>query len=149
MIVFFNACAQVGNDQTLKLVKKARPTMSQLYWSNHRLLNSLFNALLKCGDCFGAHEVFTKMNRTVSGYGYLMSQSLKQDQPAQVVNLYQEMKTDRIKPNEGIFFVLIKALAQVGTEELSRSIIEEIPQSMLSGSFIHTALIDMWVCYAF
>jgi pentatricopeptide repeat protein len=146
MIVFFSTCAEVGDEQTLRLVKKSLSTMLKSFLNNKRLLSSLFDALLRCGDCSGAGEIFVRMDKTVSNYGYFMSELLKQDQPEQVLQLYQQMKGDRIEPNYITCLAAIKALGRIGTEDLAQLFIDRIPKSILPHEFISNALIDMWVC---
>ncbi|CAF4706317.1 unnamed protein product, partial [Rotaria magnacalcarata] len=50
MILLFNSCAQLKTKEALDLVKKISKQIPKSFYSNPRLLTSLLDALMKCGD---------------------------------------------------------------------------------------------------
>ena len=69
----FNACAQLRNAEALDLVKKVSSEMSKSFYSNFRLLTSLLDSLIKCGDMKEAESLFNRTaNKTLSMYGTMM-----------------------------------------------------------------------------
>ena len=73
IILLFNACAQLASDQALCLVKKVLRTIPKSFFENPRLLSSLIDALMKCGDVQLAQAWFEKStNNVLSIYGAMM-----------------------------------------------------------------------------
>ena len=73
LTVLFNACAQLGTVEALALVKKVSKEMPESFYSNPRLLTSLLDALMKCGDVKHAELLFHKLTRkTLPMYGAMM-----------------------------------------------------------------------------
>ncbi|CAF1112099.1 unnamed protein product, partial [Rotaria magnacalcarata] len=58
MIILFNACAQLKTKEALNLVKKTSKQIPKSFYSNPRLLTSLLDAIMKCGDEAHANEVW-------------------------------------------------------------------------------------------
>jgi pentatricopeptide repeat protein len=141
----FNACAELGTNESLNLVKTVSTKVRKCFHSNPRLLNSLVNALIKCGDCPSAENLYRKMEKSVIGYGNLMNGYVKENNPSKTLHLFNQMKIDGIEPNLIIYLSVIKALAQIGDYSMSLSIVEQIPKCLLDDIQIQTTLIDMWV----
>ncbi|CAF1298068.1 unnamed protein product [Rotaria sordida] len=131
IILLFNACAQLGTNEALNLTKKVSSQIPKSFHSNFHLLTSLLDALIQCGDCLNAEILFSKMKKSVIGYGNLMNGFLKSDNPAKVLSLFNQMKIDNIEPDLIIYFYIIKALSQIGDYSLAQSIVEKIPNYFL------------------
>ena len=72
-ILMFQVCAQLGTKEALDLIGLLRSQMPTSFYSNPRLLTSLINALLKCGDVKSAEEVFQKSTiKELPIYGAIM-----------------------------------------------------------------------------
>ena len=147
LIIFFNACAHLPSQETLKLVKRVSKEMPKSFYSNPRLLTSLFDAFVKCGDCSSAETVYFKMTKSVESYGNLISGFNKENNPVKGFNLFKEMKKNGIEGNVIIYLCVIEALSRFGDYELSKAIIEEMPNAFLSDNRIQTMLIDLWVSW--
>jgi pentatricopeptide repeat protein len=145
LMLFFNACSQIGTKEILALAKEVLSNLPNSYRKSLKILTAAFNAFIKCGDLSSAEQLFHKMERTVKSYGNLMNAYNKNDQPEKTLDLFKYMKIDRIQPNELIFVFLINACANIGTLSISQSISEQIPKSFLQHPYIQTSLIDMWV----
>ena len=73
ILLLFNACAQLQNEEALHLVKKVSEQMPQSYYSNSTLLYSLLDALMKCGGVSNAELIFNDVkNKLPSTYGVMM-----------------------------------------------------------------------------
>ena len=143
--ILFNACAQLGTDQALNLAKQISKDIPQHFHSNSHLSNSLFDALIKCGDCSSAETHFQTMTRSVENYGNLMSGFNLEEKPLKTVKLFNQMKADGVHANMVIYLCVLKALSKVGAYSLSQSIIQQIPDIVLVNSKIQNALIHLWV----
>ena len=73
IIVLFNACAQLGTNEALNLVKKVSKEIRKSFYSNPRLVTSLLDALMKCGDVQHAQSLFDASTKKVMQmYGAMM-----------------------------------------------------------------------------
>jgi hypothetical protein len=69
----FNACAQLGTEKELNLIKKVYKTLPKSFYSNDRLLTSLLDALMKCADITYAESLFNSSTKKDSEmYGAMM-----------------------------------------------------------------------------
>jgi pentatricopeptide repeat protein len=59
-VLLFNACAQLGTEEALNLTKTNSKNIEKSIYSNVRLLTSLLDALMKCGDVTYAESLFNK-----------------------------------------------------------------------------------------
>ena len=96
----FNACAQLGTAEALNLVKKVSNQMPKSYHSNPRLLTSLLDALMKCGDIESAQLLFdTTRRKPLPMYGAMMNGFNKANNPSQTLNLFSQIKHDNFVPD--------------------------------------------------
>ena len=73
MIILFNAYAQLKTKEALDLVKKISKKIPQSFFFNPRLLTSLLDALMKCGDVADAESLFySSKKKILSSYGAMM-----------------------------------------------------------------------------
>jgi hypothetical protein len=73
MIILFNACGNLGTNEALNLIKKTSKQIPKSSYSNPRLLTSLLDALMKCGDITSAQTLFdTSTKKTLPMYGVMM-----------------------------------------------------------------------------
>lgn len=147
-IIFYNACAQIGSNDALELIKKVLQNMPKSYWSNANLLTSLLDGLVKCNDVYYALSLFKNIDqkmKVASYYAVLISGCLKEERFGQIIDLFNEMKTNEVQTNEMTYLNVIKALSKIGDYSLCQSMLEDIPKEFLSICKIQTALINMWV----
>jgi len=72
-ILLFNACAQLGTEAALNLTKKISKNIEKSMHSNVRLLTSLLDALMKCGDVAYAQSLFNSSRiKSMEMYGAMM-----------------------------------------------------------------------------
>ncbi len=145
---FFNACAQLRNEEALKLGKQV---LSQFFNEfnqknvNSKALYGAFNMFIKCDDIKSAEILFNKLNKNVICYGSLMKIYNDKNEPAKTLNLFKQMKQTKIEPNQIIFLLIINACAQIADLSNCESILLQVPNSCLNDIWIRNALIDMWV----
>ena len=73
-ILLFNACAQLQTKEALDLVKQVSSDMPQSYQIDSKLITSLVDALIKCGDVEGAEAWFNRSKSKPSSlYGAMMN----------------------------------------------------------------------------
>jgi hypothetical protein len=69
----FNACAQLGTVEALKIVKKVSKEMPKCFQSDLFLITSLLNALVQCGDVTHAQSLFdNSKKKPLAMYGAMM-----------------------------------------------------------------------------
>ena len=69
----FKICAELGDDQSIKLGKAIFETMPEQHQDNIVVLTSALHMLLKGGDMDMAEQLFTRMKKNVVTYGAMMS----------------------------------------------------------------------------
>jgi hypothetical protein len=67
------------------------------------------------------------------------------NEPEKILNLFQRMKKEEIQADEMIYVLLIDACSALADISLSKSIISQIPKSLLNNRWIQNSSIDMWV----
>jgi len=73
LTLLFNACAQLETEEALNLTKNVSKNIGKSMYSNVRLLTSLLDALMKCGDVAYAQSLFnTLTNKSIGIYGAMM-----------------------------------------------------------------------------
>lgn len=143
--LFFNACGQQQTEKSLNLIKTTYKKLPKSFHSNSYVLNSVFDALINCGDCSSAEVLHSKMTKSVENYGNLMNGFNKTNNAFKTFGLFKQMKHDGIEGNLLTYICVIKALSLLGFLRLCRPIVEQIPHSLLSNNQIQVALVDMWV----
>ncbi|CAF3306967.1 unnamed protein product [Rotaria socialis] len=164
--LFFNACAQLGTDKELDLIKIVSSNISKSFHSSPYVVTSLIDAFMKCGDMKNAQAVFqASTKKTLSMYAAMMAGFNKNELAEKAVdifngihhdefyrkndtknefNLLSKMKNDCADGNIIIYLCMIKALAKIGMLETAKSFVQRIPSFFLVDRRIQNALIDMW-----
>jgi pentatricopeptide repeat protein len=144
--ILYSACAQLGTKASLELVKKVSLEIPKSFHSNPRLLTSLLDALMKCGDVEYAELLFMKSTNKVSPmYGVMMNGFNKDNNPFKALNLFSQMKKDGFEGDIVIYLRVIKSLSQIGDCSICQSFVKQLPDSFRVNNHIENALIDMWV----
>lgn len=143
--LLFNACAQVCSSHALNVGCKIWFDMPSSYYKNKHILTAALDMFVKCGDLANAEKLFDKKKHTVSDYGQLMQYYNDHQMPMNTLDLYEKMKKERIRPDVITFVLLIDACAQIGIISRCRSIVEQIPSTILPNLQLETSLIHMWV----
>ncbi|CAF3621920.1 unnamed protein product [Rotaria sordida] len=116
--LLFNVCAQLGTKEALDLVKTVSKEIPKFFHSNFCLSTSLFDALIKCGDCSNAEILFSKMTKSVTHYGNLVCGFNKENNPLKILNLFKQMKLDSFEADLIIYPCIIKASSEIGDDSI-------------------------------
>jgi hypothetical protein len=143
--ILFNACAQLATSQSLTVGKQVLSRLPEEYRESIDILNSLSNMFIKCNDLNNAESLFNRVNRDVKWYGALMKFHQTRNEPEKILSLFQRMKKEEIEANEMIYVLLLDACSAIGHLSLSKSIISQIPKSLLNNLWIQNSSIDLWV----
>ncbi|CAF3967714.1 unnamed protein product [Rotaria sp. Silwood1] len=164
--LLFSACAHIGTDQTLNLLKKVSSNIPISFYKNPYILTSLVNALIECDDIKHAQILFEKSTvKTLPLYATMMKGYVINDMASKAIDLFNKidndqpniennnekksnlfpiLKTDINEENIGIYICLIKALSQIGILPICQLMVKRIPTFILNYHRIQNALIDMW-----
>ncbi|CAM4932893.1 unnamed protein product [Rotaria socialis] len=124
IILLFNACAQLGTEEALNSIKQVSSKIVQSFQSNSRLLTSLLDGLVKCGDITYAKNLFnTFKNKTVSMYKVMINGFLKENNCLKVLSLFNQIKMNNIEIDHIIWTCIIKCLSEIGDGDFSQSIV--------------------------
>ena len=143
--LLFNSCAHLKTKEALDLAKQVSQQMPQSFYSNPRLLTSLFDAMIKCGDTSNAEILFSKMTKSAENYGNLMSGFNEESNFEKTLRLFHQMTTDSVEADPVTYLLVLKALSRIGDYSLAQSIVKQTPHSFLLDNRIQTTLVDMWV----
>lgn len=146
LTVFFNACAKVGSEEILSLIKNISSKLPQAFFKNQLLTTSLLDAFIRCKDLVSSESLFLKMKKNVINYGHMMNAFLEADQADKSLNLFEEMKQRGIQADSITYCIVVKALSTIGISSIAEPIVDRIPKSFLIDKDIQNALINMWVC---
>ncbi|CAF1356880.1 unnamed protein product [Rotaria magnacalcarata] len=142
MILLFNACAQLKTKEALDLVKKTSEQIPKSFYSNPRLLTSLLDALMKCGDVAHAESLFySSKQKILPMYGAMMKGYVDNNLPEKAIDLFNKIEN----PNDVNIILLFNACAQLKTKEaldLVKKTSEQIPKSFYSNPRLLTSLLD-------
>ncbi|CAF3842091.1 unnamed protein product [Rotaria magnacalcarata] len=164
--LFFNACAQLGTEKELILLKSISSKISNSFYSNPYVVTSLIDAFMKCGDVTSAKALFDRSTKkALSMYGAMMKGLTINDQEEEAIGMFNEihldelhrenhsgkqkkllseMNTDRFEANIIVYLCLLKALTKLGMLEKAQSFVQQIPGYFLTDHRIGSALIHMW-----
>ncbi|CAF0993594.1 unnamed protein product [Adineta steineri] len=144
IILLFNACAQLANEEGLNLIEKVSKQIPESFMSNPRLLSSLSDAKMKCNDIKSTQLLFSKSkNKSVSMYETMMNKFNENEECSKTLDLFSEMKMNNIEGTVKIYTYIIQALSQSADYSFSKRIIEQIPKSILIDDHISNALIHL------
>ncbi|CAF1495526.1 unnamed protein product [Adineta steineri] len=145
IILLFNACAQLANEEGLNLIEKVSKQIPQSFMSNPRLLTSLSDAKMKCDHIKSTQILLSKSRqKSISMYETMMNEFNENEDPLKTIDLFNEMKTNNIVGSIRIYTYIIQALSQIADYSISKSIIEQIPKPILIDDQISDALIHLW-----
>lgn len=141
----FNACAQLGTAKALELASRVFKEMPNNFRKDPYVITSAFDMFIKCKDVTSAEYLFNHMSRSVISYGNLMKTYNETQKPQKILELYDQMKKERVLPDIVTYLLLIDAYSQMSIGSICERFAASIPPNYLNHPFIETALIDMWV----
>jgi pentatricopeptide repeat protein len=149
LLVFFNACAELGNEKGLKLGKQiySKFLSQQIKRKefNEKVLHAVLNMFSKCSDIDNAEKLFKQLNKNPISYGCMMTMYNNRNESDKTLALYEEMKREKIETDELIWILIINALAELSDLLTCELITSELPENFFNNIQIQNALINMWV----
>jgi hypothetical protein len=174
IILFFSACAHLRTPEALKSLTTVLSTLPQSSLLNPRLLTSLLDALMKCGDVQSAQSLFDQSTtKVLSMYGAMMKGTKEtndcpprcsllgytlNEMAIKAVQLFHEIEekrsdrpisvarnNNRVESDWITHLCVVNALSQIGDLSLSEATSAKIPTSFLRILSLKNALVDMWV----
>jgi len=148
LLVFFSACAGLGNEKGLTLGKQIFSRLSQHSKGkqlNEKVLPAVLNMFIKCYDIDNAEKLFRQLNKNPITYGCMMTMYNNQNEPEKTLSLYEEMKGENVEADNLIWVLIIDALSQLSDLSTCESIISEMPKKFFENIQIQNGLINMWV----
>ncbi|CAF1456583.1 unnamed protein product [Adineta ricciae] len=140
LIVFFQVCAVLKTQPALDAMKKMLQQTPTNFHSNHRLVTSLLNALVECGDVELAEKIFDSIKaKQLPMYGYIAS-----NQAQKAIDLFKRID----RPDAIIINLLFNACAQLRTPEalsLVKQTYKNMSSSFYSNDYVTTSLLDALV----
>ncbi|CAF1587481.1 unnamed protein product [Adineta ricciae] len=128
-IVFFNACSQAANFKALDVGKRVffqLWTKSNGKISNEKLLHAALAMFAKCSDVENAEKLFARLHRNQMTYGSMMVMYNQRNQPRKTLLLFEQMKMEKIEPNEQIFILILNALFQLHDSIRAKEFFDQI-----------------------
>ncbi|CAF1320958.1 unnamed protein product [Adineta steineri] len=145
LLIFFSACAELGNEKGLKLGKQIySKLLSNRKLFSEKVVHSILNMFSKCSDIENAEKLFQKLNKNTISYECMMTMYNNQNEPDKTFNLYEEMKRDKIEIDNLIWILILNALAELTDLSTCESISSELPEKFYNDIQIQNALINMW-----
>ena len=158
LIVFFQVCADLKTEQALDAMKKVSQQTKVTLHANHRLVTSLLNALVECGDVEHAEKIFDTIKaKQLPMYGAMMkgrsvlypcelkfscfSGYIASNQAEKAIAIFKKID----HPDAIITNLLFNACAQLRTAEvlnLTKHVSTMMNKSFLENEFILTSLLD-------
>jgi pentatricopeptide repeat protein len=148
LLVFFSACAELGNENGLKIGKQIFTRLSQQSKGeqlHQKVLHAVLNMFTKCSDIENAEKLFIQLNKNSISYGCMMTMYNTQNEPEKTLSLYEQMKRDKIEADYLIWVLIINALSELSDLSTCELITSELPNQFFDNSQIQNALINMWV----
>ncbi|CAF1134433.1 unnamed protein product [Rotaria sordida] len=161
--LLFTACAELGTSEALNLTKIVSSQMPKHFYSNLRLLTSLLDALMQCGNVTHAEALFNRSIKKISPlYGVMMkgNSSLSiyyyrillkfflffpgyntNNMANKSIDLFNEIEN----PDDVNFIMLFNACAQLGTHEaliLIKKVLSQIPKYFYLNFHLLTSQLD-------
>ncbi|CAF4212886.1 unnamed protein product [Rotaria magnacalcarata] len=137
IILLFNACAQLGTEEALNSIKQVSSKIVQSFQSNSRLLTSLLDGLVKCGDITYAENLFnTFKNKTVSMYKVMINGFLKENNclkgKSGCVNRAKEIFEKMPQPNQIGYAAMINSYGLNGMGLQSIELYYQMPKELIN-----------------
>ena len=143
--LYFNACTQLGNKEALKAGKRILSQLPNHYHQDTDLLNSVLIMFIKCDDVESAQSLFTRLPRNITSYRLMMKMYIMKSEPEKTLDLFEQMKREKIEPNDIIYTLLIDACSHIGDLSLCQWLVSQMSPSLFTDRWIQNGLVDMWV----
>ncbi|CAF1689007.1 unnamed protein product [Adineta ricciae] len=119
--------------------------MNQSYYNNDFVITSAIHMLMKFDLVNDAERLFRQVKiKSALTYHAMINGYSQLDELDKCFQLFDQMKSDRIVPNEVVFLSMIGVCAKIAIRSVSQSIVDQIPADLKASQNIQNALISMW-----
>lgn len=124
----------------------ARKIFDKMPEKNVVSFTTMIDGYAKAGDMVSARFLFDQApDRDIVAWSALISGYAQNGQPTKALNIFLEMSTKNVKPDEFIMVSLISACSQVGSLEYAKCVDNYVTQSSIDmrEAHVYAALVDM------
>jgi pentatricopeptide repeat protein len=144
--IMYSTCATLSNERAIKLGKQLLEEMSTKLHDDLAVMGSAIHMLMKFDEVEEAERLFAHVKkRAPSIYGVMMNGYNLNGEPQKCLKLFEEVKQQKVKPDEPISLSLISACSKIGMLSICRDIVKQISTEVLNCPRVQNSLIDMWV----
>ncbi|CAF1219763.1 unnamed protein product [Adineta ricciae] len=138
-------CTRLSNDRALQTGKELLRKMNKSYYNNNIVITSAIHMLMKFDLVNDAERLFRQVKtKSALTYHAMINGYSQLDELDKCFQLFDQMKSDQIVPNEVVFLSMIGVCAKIAIRSVSQSVANQLPSHMKSSRNIQTALISMW-----
>ncbi|UJR29210.1 hypothetical protein I4U23_010424 [Adineta vaga] len=143
--IIFNTCSHLSNDRALQIGKKLLNSMNKKFYNNDIIITSAIQMLMNFNLVNDAEYLFRKAkSKSVFTYHAMINGYSQMNQLDKCLELFNEMKSFHIIPNEVLLVSIIGVCAKTGIYSISQSIVDELSSDLKSSRTIQNTLISMW-----
>ena len=144
--IVYKACASLANERAIRLGMKLAERMPKRYLDDIVLIGSMLHMFMKFGEVKYAEHGFSQMKkRNIISFGVMLNGYNHNEEPHKALQLFEQMKREKISLNESTAVSLVGACAQIGLRSICQPIVNQIPDRLLTSPRLTSSLIDMWV----
>lgn len=145
LTILFDICGKLVDEQALEVGRKIFSQMEKIHRQNAVVMASALNMFMRNTDVKKAEEVFHSIrSKNHIMFGAMMKGYNMNDLPLRTLSLVEQMKKEKIEPDQIIYVLACHACSQIGMIDYARSIVAQIPTRFLDDSILQNTLIDMW-----
>ena len=144
MLLFFGACAELGNEKGLKIGKEIFSRLSSQQ-SSEKILHAVLNMFTKCSDTTNAESLFSKLKKNAFNCACMMTMYNNRNETDRTLSLYEEMKRDKIEIDHLNWILVLNALAELSYLSTCYLMTSELPEKFCNDIQIQNELVNMWV----
>ncbi|CAF1390815.1 unnamed protein product [Adineta ricciae] len=142
--ILFSTCTRLSNDRALQIGKELLRKMNKPYYNNNIVITSAIHMLMKFDLVNDAERLFRQVKtKSALTYHAMINGYSQLDELDKCFQLFDQMKSDQILPNEVVFLSMIGVCAKIAIRSVSQSIVDQIPADLKSSRNIQNALISM------
>ncbi|CAF0944362.1 unnamed protein product [Adineta ricciae] len=145
LTIIFNTCTHLFNDRALQTGKELLRKMNKSYYNDDIIITSAIRMLMKFDLVNDAERLFRQVkSKSALTYHAMINGYSQLDELDKCFQLFDQMKSDQILPNEVVCLSMIGVCAKIAIRSVSQSIVDQLPSHMKSSRNIQNALISMW-----
>ncbi|CAF1120001.1 unnamed protein product [Rotaria sordida] len=142
--IVFNACAELANDQAMKIGKKLLDEMPENLRNDNVVLNSVIHMLMKFGDIQNAENVFQSIKKKdIIIYGTMMKGYIENQMSEKALDLFERIE---LNLNNFAYTFVFNACAELANDramKIGRKLLDGMPENLRNDNVVLTSAIHM------